>query len=149
MIPDLDMWRAAQLMVKRFGEHAAKQAAMRADKLLAEGDIDGAATVRLYTTCYCCCDVMRYIIEMPIMNVPVRRRLTTAPCFIGNTQPARERSLGERERASGRDNEPRARPAQPGAYWNGRGHGSVAAGPSLVDTMRRAIGKLAMDEIPK
>ena len=44
MIPDLDIWRAAQLMVKRYGEHAAIQAGMRADELLAEGDVDGAAS---------------------------------------------------------------------------------------------------------
>ena len=44
MIPDLDVWRVAQLMVKRYGEHAAIQAGMRADELLAEGDVDGGAT---------------------------------------------------------------------------------------------------------
>jgi triphosphoribosyl-dephospho-CoA synthetase len=43
---DLDIWRAAQLMVKRYGEDAAIQAGMRADDLLAEGDVDGAATWR-------------------------------------------------------------------------------------------------------
>jgi hypothetical protein len=31
-------------MVKRYGEDAAIQAGMRADELLAKGDIDGAAT---------------------------------------------------------------------------------------------------------
>jgi len=46
VIPDLDIWRAAQLMVKRYGEDAAIQAAIRADELLAEGDVDRAATWR-------------------------------------------------------------------------------------------------------
>ena len=46
MIPDLDVWRAAQLMVKRHGEDAAIRAGMRADELLAEGDTEGAATWR-------------------------------------------------------------------------------------------------------
>src|SRR5262245_23477247 len=41
-----DLWRAAQLMVKRYGADASVQAAMRADDLLAEGDHDGAATWR-------------------------------------------------------------------------------------------------------
>jgi triphosphoribosyl-dephospho-CoA synthetase len=41
MTDDLDIWRAAQLLVKRHGPEAAIQAAMRADELLAEGDIDG------------------------------------------------------------------------------------------------------------
>lgn len=43
MIPDKDIWRAALLMVKRYGADAATQAAMRADGLLAEGDADGCA----------------------------------------------------------------------------------------------------------
>jgi len=42
----LDLWRAAQLMVKRHGEDAEIQAGMRADELLAKGDVDGAATWR-------------------------------------------------------------------------------------------------------
>jgi hypothetical protein len=42
MISDLDIWCAAQLMVKRYGEDAAIQAGMQADQLLTEGD--GAAT---------------------------------------------------------------------------------------------------------
>ena len=46
MIPALDIWRAAQLLVKRHGDDAAIQAGMRADELLVEGDIDGAATWR-------------------------------------------------------------------------------------------------------
>jgi triphosphoribosyl-dephospho-CoA synthetase len=46
MIPDLDTWRAAQLLVKRHGKDAAIQAGIRADELLAEGDVDGAATWR-------------------------------------------------------------------------------------------------------
>jgi len=41
VLPDLDIWRAAQLFVKRHGDEAAIQAALRADELLAEGDVDG------------------------------------------------------------------------------------------------------------
>ncbi len=36
MIPALDIWRAAQLMMKHHGEDAAIQAGMRVDELLAE-----------------------------------------------------------------------------------------------------------------
>ena len=43
MIADVDIWRAAQLMVKRHGEDAAIEAALRADELLAEGDSEGCA----------------------------------------------------------------------------------------------------------
>ena len=46
MISDIDIWRAAQLLVKRYGTDAALQAGMRADRLLAAGDVDGAATWR-------------------------------------------------------------------------------------------------------
>ena len=41
MIPDLDIWRAAQVMVKRYGKDAATEAAMRADEFLDQGIIDG------------------------------------------------------------------------------------------------------------
>ena len=34
MIPDLDIWRAALLKVKRYGSNAAVQAARRTDELL-------------------------------------------------------------------------------------------------------------------
>jgi hypothetical protein len=43
---ELDIWRAAQLLVKRYGDDAAIQAGMRAEELPARGDDDGAATWR-------------------------------------------------------------------------------------------------------
>ena len=43
---ELDIWRAAQLMVNRYGDDAAIQAGMRAEELLARGDDDGAVTWR-------------------------------------------------------------------------------------------------------
>ncbi len=46
MISDLDLWRAAQVMVKRYGDDAAIEAAMRADEFLDQGIIDGE---RLWT----------------------------------------------------------------------------------------------------
>ncbi len=41
MIPDLDIWRSAQALVKRHGQDAPIQAAMRADAMLDKGDLDG------------------------------------------------------------------------------------------------------------
>ena len=41
MLPDLDIWRSANLLVKRHGEDAPIRAAMRADAMLEEGDLDG------------------------------------------------------------------------------------------------------------
>jgi hypothetical protein len=38
---DLDIWRAANLLVKRHGKDAAIVAAQRADELLAAGDLEG------------------------------------------------------------------------------------------------------------
>ena len=45
MVP-LDIWRAAELMVKRYSKDAAIQAGVRGDELLAEGSVEGAATWR-------------------------------------------------------------------------------------------------------
>lgn len=43
MTADLDIWRAANLLIKRHRDDAAIVAARRADELLAEGDLDGCA----------------------------------------------------------------------------------------------------------
>ncbi len=41
MISDLDLWRAAQIMVKRYGDGATTEAAMCADEFLDQGNLDG------------------------------------------------------------------------------------------------------------
>ena len=41
MTAEIDVWRAANIIVKQHGEDAAIIAAQRADALLAEGDIEG------------------------------------------------------------------------------------------------------------
>ena len=46
MIPDLDIYRAAKLLVDRHGEDASIRAAERADDLLEAGDIEGAVIWR-------------------------------------------------------------------------------------------------------
>ena len=46
MIPEIDIWRAAQLMLKRHGEKALEESAARADELAVAGDADGATTWR-------------------------------------------------------------------------------------------------------
>ena len=46
MIPDLDMYRAANLLVKQHGAEATIHAAMNADAMLDKGDLDGAAVWR-------------------------------------------------------------------------------------------------------
>ena len=43
MIPDLDIYRAANLLVKHHGEDAPIHAAMRADAMLDKGDLGGYA----------------------------------------------------------------------------------------------------------
>ena len=43
MIPEIDIWRAAQLMLKRYGDKALEESAARADELMAAGDDNGAA----------------------------------------------------------------------------------------------------------
>src|SRR5437867_3740526 len=49
MIPEIDIWRAAQLMLKRNGEKALEQSTTRADELAADGDHDSAVTWRRIT----------------------------------------------------------------------------------------------------
>jgi hypothetical protein len=46
VIPEIDIWRAATLMLKRYGENAHMESAARADELAADGDHDGAAVWR-------------------------------------------------------------------------------------------------------
>ena len=41
-----DIWRSAQQCIKSYGDNATIHAAMRADELLAQGDLDGAGTWR-------------------------------------------------------------------------------------------------------
>jgi hypothetical protein len=46
VIPEIDIWRAAQLMLKH---EALKESAARADELMAAGDDNGAAVWRRIT----------------------------------------------------------------------------------------------------
>ena len=41
MIPELDIWRTANVFIKRHGPDAPIQAAMRADAMLEKGDLEG------------------------------------------------------------------------------------------------------------
>jgi len=43
MVDDPDVWRAANLLLKRHRDDAAIVAAIRADELLASGDVEGCA----------------------------------------------------------------------------------------------------------
>ncbi len=43
MIPDLDIYRSANVLVKHHGADAPIHAAMRADAMLEKGDLDGYA----------------------------------------------------------------------------------------------------------
>jgi hypothetical protein len=49
VIPDIDIWRAAQLMLKRFGDKAVEESAAHADELAANNDFHGQATWRRIT----------------------------------------------------------------------------------------------------
>jgi hypothetical protein len=49
VIPEIDIWRAANLMLKRYGEKALEESSTRADELAADGDHDGASTWRRIT----------------------------------------------------------------------------------------------------
>jgi hypothetical protein len=49
VIPDIDIWRAATLMLKRYGENAHNESTARAAELATEGDHDGVAVWRRIT----------------------------------------------------------------------------------------------------
>ncbi len=46
MIPDLDIYRSANILVKQHGEDAPIEAAIRADAMLEAGDLEGYAVWR-------------------------------------------------------------------------------------------------------
>jgi hypothetical protein len=46
VIPEIDIWRAGQLMLKRYGDKALKESAAQADELALASDDDGATTWR-------------------------------------------------------------------------------------------------------
>jgi hypothetical protein len=46
VIREIDIWRAAQLMLKCYGEKALEESAARADELALAGDADGTTTWR-------------------------------------------------------------------------------------------------------
>jgi pyrroloquinoline quinone (PQQ) biosynthesis protein C len=43
VIPEIKIWRSANLMVGRYGEAAKPESAKRADELAADGDLAGVA----------------------------------------------------------------------------------------------------------
>ena len=43
MIPEIDIWRVATLMLRRYGDEADTESAIRAEELFDEGDHNGAA----------------------------------------------------------------------------------------------------------
>ena len=43
MIPDLDIYRSAQVLMKQYGQDAPIHAAMRANAMLEKGDLEGCA----------------------------------------------------------------------------------------------------------
>jgi hypothetical protein len=49
VIPEIDIWRAAQLMLKRYGDKALDESTARAEELAGAGDGNGAATWRRIT----------------------------------------------------------------------------------------------------
>jgi hypothetical protein len=49
VIPEIDIWRAANLMLKRYGDKAVEESAARADELAAQDDYKGEAVWRRIT----------------------------------------------------------------------------------------------------
>jgi hypothetical protein len=51
VIPEIEIWRAANLMLKQYGDKALEESAARAEELAAQDDHNGAAVWRLITRC--------------------------------------------------------------------------------------------------
>ena len=49
MIPEIDIWRVANLMLKRYGDRAEAESAIRSAELAENGDSAGAAVWRRVT----------------------------------------------------------------------------------------------------
>ena len=49
MIPEIDIWRVANLMLKRYGERAEEESAIRTQEFALNGDSAGAAVWRRIT----------------------------------------------------------------------------------------------------
>jgi hypothetical protein len=49
VIPEIDIWRVANLVLKRYGDEADIESAIRAEELAEEGDHNGAAVWRRVT----------------------------------------------------------------------------------------------------
>ena len=49
MIPEIDIWRVANLMLKRYGDEAQAESAIRMQELVLNGDRAGAAVWRRVT----------------------------------------------------------------------------------------------------
>jgi hypothetical protein len=50
VIPEIDIWRTANLMLKRYGDRALEESAIRAEELEAACDDEGAAIWRRIAT---------------------------------------------------------------------------------------------------
>ena len=44
MIPEIEIWRVANLMLTRYGDEATTEGVKRAEELAADGDLAGVAT---------------------------------------------------------------------------------------------------------
>jgi len=44
VIPEIDIWRVANLMLTRYGDEAVAEGTKRAEELAADGDLGGVAT---------------------------------------------------------------------------------------------------------
>jgi hypothetical protein len=76
VIPEIDIWRAANLMLKRYGEKALKESAARADELAAGGDYNGAAIWRRIT------DAARNDIRVSVSRRPIWFRISRTSGFV-------------------------------------------------------------------
>ena len=79
---DRDIWRSAKALIDQHGADTAIHAAMRADKLLDAGDLDGAATWRRVILVYTRYSVLNFPDEkLPHPSCPAPNPVGGNSCF--------------------------------------------------------------------
>ena len=85
MIPDLDIYRSANDLVKQHGEDAPVEAAMRPDRLLEAGNLDGYGSAKTSALADKA-DVRDGIVALPSPNRHWRLSIAAEVCLCGFMQ---------------------------------------------------------------
>jgi hypothetical protein len=89
MIPEIDIWRAASLMLKRYGEKALEESAARADELAVRNDYNGEVVWRITDAIGQLVAAGTLVAVSPIISLANRRIVGAAAVRALTPAPAR------------------------------------------------------------